>query len=78
MRLEADEADASDYERIVVAFNATNEVQTLDLPLTDTPFELHPVQQQSGDDRVKEARLSGGTLSVPARTTAVFVSAGDN
>ena len=76
MSLEADGSDAQrEYERIVVAFNATDEAQTLNVPL-ETPFQLHPVQQQSSDDRVKEAELSGGQLSVPERTTAVFVSTG--
>ncbi len=79
MSLSADGSEAqSRYGNIVVAFNATDEAQTLDLPLAETTFQLHPVQQGSGDDRVKEAQLSGGTLQVPARTTAVFVETGGN
>ncbi len=77
MSLQADDSDEPAYGRIVVAFNATNDTQTLNVPLTET-FQLHPVQQGSGDERVKEAQLSGGQLRVPARTTAVFVTAGDN
>ncbi len=63
-----------DYERILVAFNATDEVQRLDLPdLSDATMQLHPVQQASADERVKDSSLGAGSLSVPARTTAVFV-----
>ena len=61
------------YSRILVAFNATDEVQTSDLPDFENAMQLHPVQQQSSDERVKEATLENGSLSVPARTTAVFV-----
>ncbi len=37
-----------------------------------TGFTLHPIQQGSTDPVVKTATFSGGTFTVPARTTAVF------
>ena len=77
MSLQADDSDEPAYGRIVVAFNATDDTQTLGVPLTEA-FQLHPVQQGSGDERVKEAQLSGGQLRVPARTTAVFVETSGN
>jgi hypothetical protein len=37
-----------------------------------TGFTLHPIQQGSTDPVVRTATFSGGTFTVPARTTAVF------
>ena len=46
--------------------------KTSDSGFENVTMQLHPVQQQSGDERVKGASLVNGSLSVPARTTAVF------
>jgi pullulanase len=63
-------------EQIVVVFNATPEEQTYGgSDWKGLAFELHPVLQSSADEAVKTAAYDadGGTFTVPARTTAVFV-----
>jgi pullulanase/glycogen debranching enzyme len=62
------------YAMIVVIFNASDEEQDFTLGgISDAAFVLHPIQQQSVDEIVRTASFSGGTFTVPARTTAVFV-----
>lgn len=66
-----------DYESIVVLFNADKKSQTFTMPeLVGTSMSLHPIQANSHDPLVKEARFdrAKGEFAVPARTTAVFVS----
>lgn len=63
-----DEAD------VVVLFNGTNEEQAFAIAdRADSAMQLHPIQQESADERVRSADFDGGTFTVPARTTAVFV-----
>jgi len=66
------------YPEILVAFNATP--QTLSFSndaLKNSGLRLHPVQQGSADATTRSAGFdnANGTISVPGRTTAVFVLA---
>jgi pullulanase len=66
------------YELIVVIFNATPDTITFENgALAGLDLQLHPVQQVSADAAVKTSSFdpATGTLTVPARTTAVFVLA---
>ena len=60
-------------ESIVVVFNAPPTKTTQTVP-TEGRYALHPVQAHGGDSVVKRATASRGAFTVPARTTAVFVS----
>ncbi len=64
------------YERIVVFFNANDEAQTFisgAVALTGI-WDLHPIQAASSDPVVRTATANGGgSFTIPARTTAVFV-----
>jgi hypothetical protein len=63
------------WERIVVIFNASDEVTTQTLPEpTRRSFALHPVQAGGADPVVRSASYEDGAFTVPARTVAVFVS----
>jgi pullulanase len=65
------------HEKIVVFFNATDDQQSFVVSsLGGYDFALHEVQQASSDPVVATSAWDGGTstFSVPARTTAVFVS----
>jgi pullulanase-type alpha-1,6-glucosidase len=65
------------YNQIVVLFNATAEWQGFsDASLAGKNFVLHPVQQNSVDEQVRNAAYESakGLFNVPPRTTAVFVS----
>ncbi len=65
------------YGRIVVVFNATKSTRTFpDASFRNAAFELHPVQASSNDPVVKTAGFdkTAGAFTVPARTTAVFVT----
>ncbi|MEZ4834227.1 MAG: pullulanase-type alpha-1,6-glucosidase, partial [Caldilineaceae bacterium] len=69
------------HESVLVAFNANDAAQSLTLPsLRGRALTLHPVQQNSLDERVKTATFNSntGALTVPARTTAVFVEVQEN
>ena len=60
---------------IVVLFNASPETQTFTIAeLAGTPYELHPIQQNSADVVLQAAGydVATGTFTVPGRTTAVF------
>jgi pullulanase-type alpha-1,6-glucosidase len=64
------------YKRIVVLFNATEEIQTFsEEALTGADLSLHPVQAAGYDPVVKDATFDAwtGTFTIPPRTTAVFV-----
>jgi pullulanase-type alpha-1,6-glucosidase len=63
------------WERIVVIFNASDEVTTQTLPgPVRRSFTLHPVQAGGADPVVRSASYDDGAFTVPARTVAVFVS----
>ncbi len=63
------------YDAIVVVFNATDDDITFSSEaLSGFNWELHPVQQASYDPIVQTSSAEDGILSVPARTTAVFVA----
>lgn len=66
------------WRQILVIFNADLTAQEVVLAnRMGNRFALHPVQQESGDLRLAEAAFTSatGSFHVPARTTAVFVSA---
>jgi pullulanase len=69
MQLVGDEHD------LLVVFNAgPDEVAVPADGLTDSDWTLHPVQRASLDTRVRAAAFADGLFTVPARTTAVFIS----
>jgi pullulanase-type alpha-1,6-glucosidase len=60
---------------IVVVLNATPAETTQTVPaVAGRRYALHEVQARGGDPVVKRSTSSGGSFTVPARTTAVFVS----
>ena len=62
---------------LIVFFNAANaEVKFTDVTLEGLQLHLHPVQQRSSDTMVRQAAFDPklGSATVPALTTAVFVS----
>ncbi|MFI5569844.1 pullulanase-type alpha-1,6-glucosidase [Streptomyces sp. NPDC051740] len=64
---------------LVVVFNATPERQEQRVTaLAGTGYRLHPVQAAGGDAVVKTSSYAkgSGTFTVPARTVAVFTTAG--
>ncbi len=66
------------YEHIVVLFNAQDEAVTFTAAqFASQPMRLHPIQATGADPVVKTARYdqASGAFTIPARTTAVFVSA---
>jgi pullulanase/glycogen debranching enzyme len=81
MSLSDEVADLADLdpqvEAVVVVWNARPDDLALPLPgFEAAALALHPVQQASADPVVQAASFAGGTFSVPARTTAVFVGSG--
>lgn len=58
--------------RIVVVFNATPQSQTVAVPQA-SGLRLSPIQAGGVDPVVKRSTVSGSSVSVPARTVAVFV-----
>lgn len=62
------------HDAVLVLINANDEAQTFELP-GSSGWALHPVQAASADPVVQNAGFSGGTFSVPGRTTAVFIQA---
>ncbi|MER7488992.1 alpha-1,6-glucosidase domain-containing protein, partial [Streptomyces sp. NPDC126497] len=64
---------------LAVVFNATPEKQEQRVTaLAGTGYRLHPVQAAGGDAVVKTSSYAkgSGTFTVPARTVAVFTTAG--
>ena len=58
-------------DAVVAVLNATPQQQVI--PVTGaTGFTLHVVQKASADAVVKTASFSGGSFTVPPRTTAIF------
>ena len=77
MKLDGSGEDHGVAQHIVVVFNATNAtVDFTDKRLKGLPLHLHPVQQGSADPATRESKFSPseGTATVPALTTAVFVT----
>nr|WP_260408027.1 pullulanase-type alpha-1,6-glucosidase [Planomonospora venezuelensis] len=75
MHLDASGIDPK-WASVTVVFNATPERQAQAVPaLKGGQVALHPVQAGGGDAVVKESAFDAatGTLTVPARTVAVFV-----
>ncbi len=65
------------YHHVIVFFNAAKTPVTFtDATLAGLPLHLHPVQQQGSDSVVLESTFDkkAGTATIPALTTAVFVS----
>jgi hypothetical protein len=64
------------WKSITVVFNATPQAQPQTVAaLRGAGVTLHPIQAASGDPVVKRSAVdpATGTLTVPARTVAVFV-----
>lgn len=77
MKLDANGGKYGAYQHIVVFFNATNAaVSFSDSRLQGLPMHLHPVQKDSSDPATRQSTFdaTGGTATVPALTTAVFVA----
>jgi len=77
MKLDANGGNYGLYKHIVVVFNAANSQTTFtDGRLQGLKLSLHPVQQNSGDPATRQSTYDNkaGTVTVPALTTAVFVS----
>ncbi|MEL7025048.1 MAG: pullulanase-type alpha-1,6-glucosidase [Pseudomonadota bacterium] len=69
--------DDSDGTAVVVVFNASTAEHTVPTATSDgRQFRLHPVLKKSRDRVVRSSRFDrdAQTLTVPARTTAVFVA----
>jgi len=65
------------FHHIVVFFNGSNAlVSFTDASLAGMRLHLHPVQQHSSDATVQQSTFNSqpGTATIPALTTAVFVS----
>ncbi|MFC4335852.1 pullulanase-type alpha-1,6-glucosidase [Salininema proteolyticum] len=63
-----------EHESMVVVFNNGGEDLHAAVDGLDSDYELHPVLRESFDEPMRDAELSGGTVSVPAWGTAVFTS----
>jgi pullulanase/glycogen debranching enzyme len=77
MKLDANGGRYGAYKHIVVVFNATNaQLDYTDARLQGLGLQLHPVQANSSDPITREStyKSSLGKVTVPALTTAVFVS----
>jgi pullulanase len=63
------------WRRVVVVFNATGSTTTQTVPeLAGLDLRLHPVLGTSADPVLRTAGAEAGTLTVPARSVAVFVA----
>ena len=77
MKLDANGYPSEGYKHILVVFNATNSSVTFsDIRLQGQPLYLHPAQQHSNDPATRQSSFNSnrGSATVPALTTAVFVS----
>jgi len=77
MKLDANGGDYGPYKHIVVVFNATNaKIDFLSAQLQGLKLHLHPVQMNSADPITRQSTFNAqqGQFTVPALTTAVFVS----
>ena len=63
------------WSTVVTVFNATAEATTQHVPaLAEVTLGLHPNLVRSADPLLRTATAEAGTLSVPARSVAVFVA----
>jgi pullulanase len=77
MKLDANAGNYGPYKHVVVVFNATNaQANFTDSRLLGLKLQLHPIQEQSSDPTTTQSTFNKktGTATVPALTTAVFVS----
>jgi pullulanase len=77
MKLDANGGNYGPYKHILVLFNATNGTVTFtNSKLQGLALQLHPVQKNSSDPITRQSTFNSktGTATVPALTTAVFVS----
>ncbi len=77
MKFDANGRDYGQYKHIVVVFNAANAQTTFtDGRLQGLKLKLHPVQKNSSDPATRQSTYDSkaGSVTVPALTTAVFVS----
>ena len=77
MELVADGGSYGNFNHIVVIFNATSTTQTFTQPsIAGLGLRLHPIQRASSDTILTSATFNKktGTATVPALTTAVFVT----
>jgi hypothetical protein len=77
MKLDANTGNYGPYKHVVVVFNATNaQANFTDSRLLGLKLKLHPIQEQSNDPATTQSTFNKktGTATVPALTTAVFVS----
>ncbi|HEY3707708.1 MAG TPA: pullulanase-type alpha-1,6-glucosidase [Terracidiphilus sp.] len=77
MKLDGNGGNYGPYRHIVVVFNATNaQVNFTDTVLRGMKLRLHPEQRSSADPITRQSTFNSqqGTATVPALTTAVFVS----
>ncbi|MFC5548283.1 pullulanase-type alpha-1,6-glucosidase [Massilia aerilata] len=64
------------YKGVVVVFNVDKVAKSIAVPaLKGRKLQLHRIQRNGSDEVVKASAFerNGGTFSIPARTTAVFV-----
>ena len=59
------------YDGLLIVFNADRESIEIDLGIEN--LKLHPVLQNGADQVVKESTVSGGTITVPPISAAVFI-----
>jgi pullulanase len=77
MKLDSNGHNYGPYKHIVVVFNATNAQATYtNAQLAGLNLQLHPVQQNSADPATRTSTFTKktGTVTIPALTTAVFVT----
>ena len=77
MELDASKNVRGEYQHIVTIFNATNQEQVFtSSTLAGLGLKLHPVLKESADPVVRTSNVDDkkGIVTVPALTTAVFVS----
>jgi pullulanase len=77
MKLDANGGNYGIYKHVVVLFNATNaQVTFTNSQLQGLALHLHPVQQSSTDPATRQSTFNSktGAATVPALTTAVFVT----
>ena len=73
MRLQDNSNLDSKYQEVIVFFNARPDATTFNDASLTGDYVLHPVQQNSADEVVKQASFENGTFTMLGRTTAVFV-----
>ena len=77
MKLDANGGNYGPYKHILVVFNGTNgQVNFSDPSLQGLALSLHPFQRSAADPIVRQSSFNSkqGMATVPALTTAVFVS----